>query len=101
MIFLYRDKRYLGKTAVKILREVEQDTEDYLNKNGTIQDFLNWSMKRLSDRIPQRELDVSPRLADETLAFNYLCLLDNYRIGMLYTEEISLNQDPKGYGNQA
>ncbi len=38
----------------------------------------------MADRIPERELDVSPNLSDETVAFNYLCLLDNYEIGTFY-----------------
>jgi hypothetical protein len=38
----------------------------------------------MADRIPQRELDVSAKLSDETIAFNYLCLLDNYGVGNLY-----------------
>lgn len=88
MLFIYNNKRYFAKTAVKILRAIEQDTDDYPNKNGTIQDFLVWSMEQLSDRIPLRELDVSPRLSDETLAFNYLCLLDNYKIGAFYVEQV-------------
>ncbi len=41
-------------------------------------------MARLADRIPMRELEVSPHLSDETIAFNYLCLLDNYEIGTFY-----------------
>ena len=82
MLFIFNNKKYLGKTAVKILRSVERDTEDYPNQNGTVQQFLIWSLEQLSDRIPMRELDVSPRLSDETLAFNYFCLLDSYKIGV-------------------
>lgn len=88
MLFIYKNKRYLGKTAVKILRAIEWDTDDYPTKNGTIQDFLTWSLEQMSDRIPLRELDVSPRLSDETLAFNYLCLLDNYKIGTFYNGRV-------------
>lgn len=82
MLFIFNNKRYWGKTAVKILRAVERDTEDYPNQNGTVQEFLSWSLEQMSDRIPMRELDVSPRLSDETLAFNYFCLLDSYKIGV-------------------
>jgi len=84
MIFIYRNKKYLGKTAVRIVRAIERDTAEYANQTGTIQDFLTWSLARLADRIPMRELDVSPHLSDETIAFNYLCLLDNYEIGTFY-----------------
>lgn len=84
MIFIYRNKKYLGKSAVKIVRAIERDTAEYSNPNGAIEDFLIWSLTRMADRIPERELDVSPNLSDETVAFNYLCLLDNYEIGTFY-----------------
>lgn len=84
MIFICDNKKYVGKTAVRIVRAVEGDTAEYANKGGSIRDFLVWSLERMADRIPLRELDVSPNLADETITFNYLCLLDNYEIGTLY-----------------
>ncbi len=84
MIFIYNNKRYVGKTAVRIVRAVERDAAGYAGRGGSIRDFLLWSLARLVDRIPQRELDVSPNLGDETIAFNYLCLLDNYEIGTFY-----------------
>ena len=84
MIFICDNKKYLGKTAVRIIRALEHDAAEYANKGGSIRDFLVWSLERMADRIPLRELDVSPNLADETIAFNYLCLLDNYGIGILY-----------------
>ena len=84
MIFICDNKKYLGKTAVRIVRAVERDTAEYANKGGSMRDFLVWSLARMADRIPQRELDVSPNLGDETIAFNYLCLLDNYEIGTFY-----------------
>jgi len=84
MIFIYRNKKYFGKSAVKIVRAIERDTAEYENQSETIQDFLIWSLARMADRIPERELDVSPNLSDETIAFNYLCLLDNYEVGTFY-----------------
>ncbi len=84
MIFIYNSKKYLGKTAVRIVRAIERDTAEYANQSETIQDFLIWSLARMADRIPERELDVSPNLSDETIAFNYLCLLDNYEVGTFY-----------------
>jgi hypothetical protein len=84
MIFIYDSKKYIGKTAVGIVRAVERDIAEYANKGGSIRDFLVWSLERMADLIPERELDVSPNLSDETIAFNYLCLLDNYEIGTFY-----------------
>lgn len=84
MIFIYNNKKYLGKTAVKIVRAIKLDAAESANQTGTIRDFLIWSLARMADRIPERELDVSPNLSDETIAFNYLCLLDNYELGTFY-----------------
>lgn len=84
MIFLYNNKKYLGKTAAQIIRDIVLDTPEYENQNGTIQEFLSWSLERMADRIPQRDLDVSANLSDETISFNYLCLLDSYGIGNFY-----------------
>ena len=84
MIFICDNKKYLGKTAVRIVRAIERDAAEYANKGGSIQEFLVWSLARMADRIPLRELDVSLNLDDETIAFNYLCLLDNYEIGTFY-----------------
>lgn len=85
MLFICNNKKYPGKNAVEIVRAIARNTAEYSNSEGTIQDFLSWSLVRLADRIPLRELDVSPHLSDETLAFNYLCLLDNYQIGTFTT----------------
>lgn len=84
MIFIFNDKRYSGGTAVGIVRQIERDTPDYApGGEARLQDFLVWSLARLADAIPPRELEISPHLGDETIAFNYLCLLDNYGIGTL------------------
>jgi hypothetical protein len=84
MIFIYKNKKYLGKTAVRIVRAIESEAVDYSNKGGSVRDFLAWSLAQLADQIPLRELDVSKNLGDETIAFDYLCLLDNYEIGAFY-----------------
>ena len=90
MVFFYENKKYFGQTAVNIVQALKSDSIDYQSENETIQDFLIWSLERMSDRIPQREIDISPRLSDETLAFNYLCLLDNYKIGRFYAGDLTL-----------
>jgi hypothetical protein len=83
MNFIFENKRYSGETAVEIVRAIERDARDYPTRGAGVPDFLSWSMARLADAIPLRELEVSPHLSDETVAFNYLCLLDNYGIGIL------------------
>lgn len=92
MIFKLNDKSYTGETAVEIVRAVERDASDYPSRGGTIQEFLAWSLAQMADSIPERELDVSPHLSDETVAFNYLCLLDNYKVGALRDTNGSANE---------
>ena len=86
-IFLYNNKEYLGETAAEIVREIQRDEDEYPAQNGSLKNFLAWSLTRKADRIPRRELDVSEDLPDEVVAFNYLCLLDNYDEALLVTPE--------------
>lgn len=80
MLFLYRDKKYSAETAAEIVEQIRRDADEYRPKGSddSLKPFLAWSLHRLSDRIPLRELDVSEDLPDETVAFNFLCLLDSY-----------------------
>src|SRR4051794_3228760 len=83
MIFLYKEKQYAGATAVEIVRQMAGDVQACPTNGGTIRDYLSRSLSALSDRIHIRELGTSPHLSEETLAFNYLCLLDEYELGCL------------------
>lgn len=84
-IFLYNDKEYVGLSAAEIVRAIRHDEPEYDAECDSLKDFLSWSLERMADRIPQRELDVSEDLPDEMVAFNYLCLLNNYDGGILVT----------------
>lgn len=84
-IFLYKNKEYLGQTAAEIVREIQRDESEFSAQNDTLKDFLARSLSHKADRIPHRELDVGEDLPDEVVAFNYLCLLDNYDGGLLVT----------------
>lgn len=42
MDFIYDNKKYVEKTAVKIVRAIENDTNEYPNKGESIRDFLIW-----------------------------------------------------------
>lgn len=84
MILIYKDKKYGGENAVEIVRAVERDAAGYTTRGASVQDFLTWSLEQMADLIPMRELDVSPHLSDETIAFNYLCLLESYGIAAFY-----------------
>lgn len=83
MIFFYNGKEYSGTTAVEIVREMERDAQGRPHRGGTVRDFLSRSLSGLADRIHARELDIGAHLSDETLAFSYLCLLDEYDVGRL------------------
>ena len=83
MIFIYNNNEYRGNSAAAIVRSIENDTA-YPDKGGDLKTFLIWSLAQACDRIPARELDVSPNLPEETIAFNYHCLLDAYEIGAFF-----------------
>ena len=83
MRFLYESKEYEGRSAVEILREINQDVKLCADPCFSVKAFVRRSLASMADRIHQRELDASDHLSEETLAMNYLCLLDEYGIGRL------------------
>lgn len=83
MIFIYNNKEYVGTTAVEIMREMARDAGWCSPHGGAIRDLLRRALGGLADRIHMRELDIGRHLSDEMLAFDYLCLLDEYGIGHL------------------
>lgn len=76
-------KTYRGMSAVEVLLALERDTPSYPEPGAPLCRFLSWSLARLDDAIPTRDLLVSPRLSDETLALWFLSLCDQYGIGSL------------------
>lgn len=83
MNFHIDGKSYRGASAVEIVRTLERDAADYPYPGQMLRRFLLWSLDRLRDRVPPREMALSDRLDDETLAFSYLCLRDEYGAGEL------------------
>jgi hypothetical protein len=83
MIFICDGKEYEGATSVEVVREMERDADAYPHRGDTLRSFLSWSLAGLADRVHMRELDIGAHLTDETLAFSYLCLLDQQGIGRL------------------
>lgn len=84
MIFRFNDKEYRGATAIEVVAQMERDETDFAAQNdGTLRQFLEWSLKKLSDRLPPRELELSPRVSDEVQAHSYLSLRHDYGIGEL------------------
>ncbi len=87
MIFRFKDKEYTGATAIEVVAQMERDDTEYAatrSTGGTISEFVKWSLKKLSDRLPLRELDLSnARVSDEVQAHGYLSLRHDYDIGKL------------------
>jgi hypothetical protein len=83
MIFQMEGKEYYGYSAISIVRALASNSTDFRSSTGTLREFLLWSLFNLRDRVPLRELDLGDHLSDETLAFSYLCMLDEYHIGIL------------------
>ena len=83
MTFQLKGKKYRGASALDIVRALESDAEDYPHRGQSVRRFLRWSLERLGNRLPPRDLDLSDRLEDDALALNYLYLRDEYGAGKL------------------
>lgn len=81
MIFRTKGVNYEGRSAIDLVRDLERDDKDYRYCGGPIRQYLIWSLDQLSSSVPPRDLDLSDRLEDETLALGYLLLLDEYGVG--------------------
>jgi hypothetical protein len=80
MKFRFEGKTYHGKTATEIIRAIQRDKHEPLRRSE-VRDFISWAVSELEDLVPQRDLDFSERLSDETLALNYIYLCDEYGLG--------------------
>jgi hypothetical protein len=83
MIFRLQGKDVSGSSAIEVVRGLERDDMGYRYGGGPIRQYLAWSLNRLSSSVPPRDLDLSDRLEDETLALGYLLLLDEYGVGKI------------------
>lgn len=83
MIFQFKEKKYRGASALDIVRALESDAKDYPHRGQSVRKFLRWSLERLGNRLPPRDLDLSDRLEADALALSYLCLRDEYGVGKL------------------
>jgi hypothetical protein len=83
MVFWLDSRVYRGSSAVEIVGKMERDSINYRHEGGTLYDFISWSLLQLDDHIPQRELAISEKVGEETMALSFLCLLDRYRLGEL------------------
>lgn len=82
MIFRFNNKEYRGATAVEIVNQMACDSIGFTARTANkMQEFLKWSLDKMSDRLPPRELDLSERVSDEIQAHGYLSLRHDYGIG--------------------
>ena len=81
MIFRLRGKDFKGRTWVEVVRSLQHDDKEYRSCGGPIRQYLTWSLNQLSGTVGPRDIDLSDRLKDETLAVGYLLLLDEYGVG--------------------
>ena len=96
MIFRMNSQQYAGASAVEVVRALEQDAVEYWQKGGPVRDFIAWSLLRLDDRLPLRELAVTDKVSDETLALSFLVLLDQYGLGELHSSLSAVEQQEAG-----
>ena len=86
MVFFYKAKEYAGETAIEIVRRMALDSNWRTHQRDLIRDYIRSELAGLSDHIHLRDLDLARHHSEELLAFNYLCLLDEYSIGCLCVE---------------
>lgn len=79
LVFRAGGREYRGSSASEIVHALRREA----GGGGTFRQFLRDSLTQLGDRIPLRELDVSDRLDEETLALSYLYLRDEFGAGEL------------------
>ena len=83
MVFRAGDREYQGASALEIVVALRREAAGDDGEGQTLREFLLDSLEQLGDRIPLRELDVSDRRDDETLALSYLYLRDEFGAGEL------------------
>lgn len=94
LTFQAKEKNYRGRSAIDIVRALEADAEHYPHRGSSIRRFLQWSLERLNNRLPPRDLFLSERLDDDQLALSYLCLRDEYGAGVLSLENCQGDGSP-------
>ena len=95
MVFFYKGKEYVGETAIEIVRKMALDSNWRTHQRDLIRDYLRSELAGLSDRIHLRDLDLARHYSEELLAFNYLCLLDEYGIGRLQVPALDKQSKPE------
>jgi hypothetical protein len=93
--FQFKDREYRGATALEIIRAMEGETEDYPYRGQSIRQFLQWSLERLGDRLPPRDLGLSDRLEDDDLALGYLFLREEYGAGQLFINKTHIERSKR------
>jgi hypothetical protein len=83
MKFRINSTEYAGASALDIVEAMRRDAARDGHRRTSPREFIRWAHGELRERVPLRELDISERLNDETLALNYLCLCDEYGVGEL------------------
>ena len=68
MIFRFRGKEFKGVSWIDVVRSLERDDKEYRSCGGPIRQYLTWSLNQLSGTVGPRDIDLSDRLEDETLA---------------------------------
>ena len=82
MVFRSGGREYQGTSALEIVQALRREAGGD-GAGRTLRQFLLDSLEQLGDRIPLRDLDVSDRLDEETAAFSYLYLRDEFGAGEL------------------
>lgn len=87
LIFQFRGKKYSGDSAIDIIRALEFDADDYPRRGQSVRQFLLWSLERMGNLLPPRDLDLSDKMEEDALALSYLYLCDEYSVGKILMDK--------------
>ena len=87
------DRRYEGDTAVDIVLALAKDAVLVEGEPVEVRSYVEAAIERLEDLVHRRELATAWQLSDEAVAFNFLCLLDEYGLGRLRVTKMALREE--------
>ena len=87
MVLRHDGREYHGATAVEIVRALARDSARTPGGPPEVRAYVEGATARLADSVHLRELAPARHLSEEAIAFNFLCLLDEYGIGRFVASE--------------
>jgi hypothetical protein len=79
MVLRYGGRDYEAETATEIVLALARDSS--ASERADVRAYVERALARLADAVHPRERAIPRHVPEEAIAFNFLCLLDEYGIG--------------------